>query len=100
MDIEFSHNMHEFTEKVGELLTHDAHQIIKHRYSIAEELSKGKNTLEVGVGQGFGIQSIAKSSSKYTGIEYSSENVSYINQTYPDYRIIHGDAHSMPFNDS
>jgi ubiquinone/menaquinone biosynthesis C-methylase UbiE len=100
MDREFSYDMHEFTEKVGELLPYDAHQIIKHRYSIAEELSKGKNTLEVGVGQEFGIQSIAKSSSKYTGIEYSSENVSYINQTYPDYRIIHGDAHSMPFNDS
>ena len=100
MDREFSHDMHEFTEKVGELLPHDAHQIIKHRYSIAEELSKGKSALEVGVGQEFGIQSIAKSSSKYTGIEYSSENVSYINQTYPDYRIIHGDAHSMPFNDS
>ena len=100
MDREFSYDMHEFTEKVGELLPYDAHQIIKHRYSIAEDLSKGKNTLEVGVGQEFGIQSIAKSSSKYTGIEYSSENVSYINQTYPDYRIIHGDAHSMPFNDS
>jgi len=100
MDRIFSHDMYEFTEKVGELLPHDAHQIIKHRYSIAEELSKGKSTLEVGVGQEFGIQSIAKSSSQYTGIEYSSENVSYINQTYPDYRIIHGDAHTMPFSNS
>lgn len=100
MDRIFSHDMHEFTEKVGELLPHDAHQIIKHRYSIAEELSKGKSALEVGVGQEFGIQSIAKSSSQYTGIEYSSENVSYINQTYPDYRIIHGDAHTMPFSNS
>ena len=100
MDRIFSHNMHEFTEKVGELLPHDAHQIIKHRYSVAGKLSKGKNALEVGVGQEFGIQSIAQSSSKYTGIEYSSENVSYINQSYPDYRVIHGDAHSTPFDDA
>ena len=72
MDRTFSYDMHKFTEKVGELLPHDAHQIIKHRYSIAEKLSKGKNALEVGAGQGFGIRSIARSSRKYTGIEYIS----------------------------
>ena len=100
MNEKFSHDMHIFTEKVGVYLPEDTHKIIKHRYQIATKLSKGKNTLEVGVGQGFGIQSIAKYSSEYTGIEYSSENVSYINKIQSNYRIIHGDAHNMPFDDS
>lgn len=92
--------MYIFTEKVGEYLPEDAHKIIKHRYQIAAKLSEGKNTLEVGVGQGFGVRSIAKSSSKYTGIEYSSENIAYINKIQSNNKIIQGDAHNMPFQDS
>lgn len=92
--------MYVFTEKVGEFLPKDAHQIIKHRYQIAGHLSKGKSALEVGVGQEFGMQTIAKSASKYTGIEYSSKNVAYLNQSQSDYVITHGDAHAMPFSNS
>jgi ubiquinone/menaquinone biosynthesis C-methylase UbiE len=100
IDAKFSNDMHLFTEKVGTYLPLDAHKIIKHRYLIATKLSKGKRALEVGVGQGFGIQSIAKASSKYTGIEYSSENLAYINNIQSKYKIIHGDAHNMPFDES
>jgi ubiquinone/menaquinone biosynthesis C-methylase UbiE len=100
MDRTFSYDMHEFTEKVGELLPHDAHKIIKHRYQIAAKLSKEKIALEIGVGQGFGMQSIAKSASKYVGIEYSSENVAYLNQAQSEHVIIQGDAHTMPFSNS
>jgi ubiquinone/menaquinone biosynthesis C-methylase UbiE len=100
VDEKFSHDMHIFTEKVGTYLPEDAHKIIKHRYQIAAKLSEGKSTLEVGVGQGFGVQSIAKSSSKYTGIEYSSENIAYINEIQSNYKIIQGDAHNIPFQDS
>lgn len=100
MDEEFSNNMHLFTEKVGEFFPYDAHKIIKHRYQVAAKLSKGKDALEIGVGQGFGMQSIAKSARKYVGIEYSGENVAYLNQSQSDHCIIHGDAHAMPFEDS
>lgn len=96
----FSKEMHHFTEKIGDPLTADALKIIKHRYQIAESLSKEKLALEVGVGQGFGLQTIAKSATNYTGIEYSIENVNYLNQTQSDYVIIHGDAHSTPFSNS
>jgi len=92
--------MHVFTEKIGSYLPEDAHKIIKHRYQIASKLSKGKKVLEVGVGQGYGLQSIAKSAIKYTGIEYSSENIDHISNSKSKYRLIHGDAHNMPFHDS
>jgi len=100
VDKSFSHQMYVFTEKVGAFLPEDAHKIIKHRYQIAEKLSKGKNALEVGVGQGFGLQSIARSSSKYTGIEYSSENIDHINELQSQHQVVQGDAHNMPFHDS
>lgn len=100
MDKNFSNDMYAFTEKVGELLPHDAHKIIKHRYQISAKLSKEKIALEIGVGQGFGMQSIAKSANKYVGIEYSSENVAYLNQSQSEHVIIHGDAHTMPFSNS
>jgi ubiquinone/menaquinone biosynthesis C-methylase UbiE len=92
--------MYVFTEKVGAFFPEDAHKIIKHRYQIAEKLSEGKSALEVGVGQGFGLQSIARSSSKYTGIEYSSENIAHINEIQSQHKIVQGDAHNMPFHDS
>jgi hypothetical protein len=63
------------------------HKIIKHRYQIAAKLSKGKNALEVDVGQEFGVRSIVKYSSKCTGIEYSSENIAYINEIQLNYKI-------------
>jgi|SaaInlStandDraft_6_1057023.scaffolds.fasta_scaffold43800_2 ubiquinone/menaquinone biosynthesis C-methylase UbiE len=100
MDRTFSYDMYKFTEKAGELLPHDAHKIIKHRYQIAAKLSKEKIALEIGVGQEFGMQSIAKSASKYVGIEYSGENVAYLNQVQSEHVIIHGDAHAMPFSNS
>ena len=46
------------------------------------------------------MQSIAKSSSKYTGIEYSSVNMTYINEIRSNYKIIQGDAHNIPFHES
>jgi len=76
----FSHEMYKFTEKVGEMLPLDAHKIIKHRYQIATELSKKKVALEVGVGQGYGLNSIAKNASKYVGLEYIIENINKLNQ--------------------
>lgn len=100
MDKKFSNDMHAYTEKIGDFLPIDAHHIIKHRYLVAEFLSKGKKVLEVGVGQEFGMQTIAKSARQYIGIEYSEENVLYLNQVQSNYKIIHGDAHAMPFSNS
>ena len=100
MDEKFSHDMHIFTKKVGTYLPEDMYKIIKHRYQITAKLSEGKSALEVGVGQGFGIQSIVKFSSKYTEVEYSSENIAYINEIRSNYKIIQGDAHNIPFHES
>jgi ubiquinone/menaquinone biosynthesis C-methylase UbiE len=100
IDKKLSSDMYEFTEKIGDLITIDAHQIIKHRYEIAKNLSNRKISLEVGVGQGYGIQSIAKVASSYTGIEYSIENINYLKKMYSNYTIKHADAHSMPFDSS
>ena len=80
MNSQFSHNMHVFTEKPGDLLSADAHKIIKHRYEVAAKYSQDKSVLEVGVGQAIGSQRIAKVASSYVGGEYSTENIDLISE--------------------
>jgi len=93
----FSKEMFAYTEKVGMLLPEDTMRIIKHRYLVACSFSKGKKVLEVGVGQGFGIEFIGKSAKKYIGLEYSKENIDALKSSNKNYSLIHGDAHNMPF---
>ena len=90
--------MFHFTERVGMFLPEDTLSIIKHRYLFAESFSKDKEVLEVGVGQGFGIQSIGNSAKKYTGLEYSQENIDLLVNSENKYPVFHGDAHNMPFH--
>lgn len=98
MNTNFSKDMYEFTEKKGMFLPLDAHRIIKHRYQAASSFSEGKKVLEVGVGQGFGLDSIAKVAKDYVGIEYSKENIQCLKAN--SLKVIHGDAHDLPFEDS
>ena len=97
MNQHFSKKMFAYTEKVGMLLPEDTMRIIKHRYLVASNFSKEKKVLEVGVGQGFGIEFIGKSAKKYTGLEYSKENIDALKSSNKNYSLVHGDAHKTPF---
>lgn len=97
MDKYFSREMFYFTEKVGMLFPEDTQSIIKHRYLFAESFSKNRKVLEIGVGQGYGLQSIGKVAEKYTGLEYSQENIEILHNSESKFSIYHGDAHQMPF---
>jgi len=95
----FSKEMFNYTERVGMLLPEDTLRIIKHRYLVASNFSKEKKVLEVGVGQGFGVELIGKSSKKYTGLEYSKQNIDSLKSSKSFSSLVHGDAHNMPFNE-
>jgi len=92
--------MHVFTEKPGDLLSADAHKIIKHRYEVAAKYSQDKSVLEVGVGQAIGSQRIAKVASSYVGGEYSTENIDLIRNKGLNQNFIQVNAHYLPFHDN
>lgn len=93
----FSQEMHEYTERPGQLLPVDSHNIIRHRYDVAVHLGAGKKVLEVGAGHGIGSEYIAQHALSYVAGEYSSENIQLIIEKEAHAKCVQMDAHNLPF---
>ena len=53
------------------------------RYAFAARLARGKRVLDMGCGAGYGSAELAKHASKVTGLDVSSEAVSYAREHFP-----------------
>ena len=76
-------DLHDQTERPGQKLPLDAHEIIKQRYLMAERLARNKCVLEVGAGHGIAMNFIANAASNYIAGEFSVENIELIKSRKP-----------------
>lgn len=97
MTYESSNQMHDQTERPGQLFPQDVHNIIKHRYDFAASLAHGKKILEVGAGHGIAARLLKNSAKQYVAGEYSDENIELISEKPLTNPVVQFDAHQLPF---
>lgn len=97
MNTLFSQQMHDQTERPGQPLPLDTHQIIAHRYALAAELATDKVVLEIGAGHGLGAKLLSEQAQYYLAGEYAAENIDLLNQRDAPIPCVQFDAHQLPF---
>ena len=97
---DFSWNMHDQTERPGQALPRDTHEIIKHRYFKVLPLIENKDVLEIGAGHGIGSKLLDRNAKSYIAGEYSEENVKYLKENRENINSIQLDAHNIPFEEN
>ncbi len=78
---------------------------IEIRYSLAIQVARSKDILEVGFGAGHGIKNLITICKSYHGIDYLEDNVNYVKQKFnslikTEVKIEQGDAHFLNIIDS
>ena len=72
------------------------------RYAFAARLARGKRVLDMGCGAGYGSAELAKHASKVTGLDVSSEALSYAREHFSvsgNVEFVEGSAAAVPFHD-
>jgi len=97
----FSADMHDQTEKPGQLFPLTTQTIIRDRYERAAFLAKGRNVVEIGGGAGLGLAYLSKVADHLSCLEYSQENITFLeNIGLENVEISQGDAHHTPYKDA
>lgn len=93
-----SSEMHEQTERPGQMFSVETQSIIRDRYERAAKVCVDKVTLEVGGGAGFGAKYLSGFCKEFHCLEYSQENLEVIDgYSLPSVQVQIGDAHKMPY---
>lgn len=97
----FSADMHDQTEKPGQLFPVSTQAIIRDRYERAALLAKGRSVVEIGGGAGLGLAYLSKVADHLSCLEYSQENIAFLEKIgLSNVEISQGDAHHTPYKDA
>jgi len=89
------------TEIASDELTSDnpIHQRLLKAYYVAEELVKG-DLLEIGCGEGRGVELLAPKADSYTAVDKIEEVVKSLSAKYPESSFIQANIPPLPFEDN
>ncbi len=89
------------TEIASDQLTSDnpIHQRLLKAYYVAQDMVHG-NLLEIGCGEGRGVELLASNVKLYTAVDKIEEVVTQLSLTYPDANFIQANIPPLPFEDN